>query len=97
MSNEEKFEEDLDIMVLVDEEGAEHEFELIAEMEIEDNEYRVLVPIDEKNEESEEVEVVILKVVNDEDGAEFLADIEDDEEWEMVADAWQELVDSEEV
>ena len=40
---------------------------------------------------------IILKVVFDEEGNEFLADIEDDEEWEKVADAWQELVDNEEI
>jgi uncharacterized protein YrzB (UPF0473 family) len=44
-----------------------------------------------------EAEVVILKVVFDEEGNEFLSDIDNDEEWEKVADAWQELVDSEEV
>ncbi len=102
MSNEELFDEEFPVLVLVDEEGVEHEFELLAELEIEDATYRVLVPLDdfdEENEEDEEneVEVVILKVVLDEEGNEFLSDIEDDEEWEKVADAWQELVDSEEV
>jgi uncharacterized protein YrzB (UPF0473 family) len=57
------------------------------------------VPLEEEEEldEEEEVEVVILKVVFDEEGNEFLGDIEDDEEWEKVADAWQELVDKEEI
>jgi len=96
---EETFDEEFPIMVLVDEEGVEHEFELLAELEIEDENYRVLVPLEEEEEdenEDEEVEVIILKVVFDEEGNEFLADIEDDEEWEKVADAWQELADSEE-
>lgn len=100
MSNEEYLEDDdFSILVLVDDEGVEHQFELLAELEIEDDKYRVLVPIDEDEEEDEdaEVEIVILKVVYDEDGNELLADIDDDEEWEMVADAWQELVESEEL
>ena len=86
-------------MVLVDEEGEEHEFELLAELEVEGQNYRVLVPLEEEEDTDEEteVEVVILKVVYDEEGNEFLGDIEDDEEWEKVADAWQELVDNEEV
>jgi len=91
-------EEEYPILVLVDEDGEEHEFELLAELEIEDQNYRVLIPVDEEEvnlEDDEEVEVVILKVVYDEDGNEFLSDIEDDEEWEKVADAWQELADSE--
>ncbi|MEA1961867.1 MAG: DUF1292 domain-containing protein [Bacillota bacterium] len=93
---EEMFEE-FPIMVLVDDEGVEHEFELLAELEIEDENYRVLVPVEEEEVEEEEVEVIILKVVFDEEGEEFLADIEDDDEWEKVADAWQELVESEEI
>ncbi|MEA4924017.1 MAG: DUF1292 domain-containing protein [Syntrophomonadaceae bacterium] len=100
MDNDELFdEEDFPILVLVDEDGEEHEFELLAELEIEDQSYRVLIPVgeDEETDEEEEVEVVILKVVYDEEGNEFLGDIEDDEEWEKVADAWQELADSEDI
>ncbi|MDO4539712.1 MAG: DUF1292 domain-containing protein, partial [Syntrophomonadaceae bacterium] len=47
--------------------------------------------------DEDDVEVLILKVVYDEEGHEFLADIEDDDEWEKVADAWQELVESGEI
>jgi len=100
MDNEEIFDdEEFPILVLVDEDGEEHEFELLAELEIEDQSYRVLIPVgeDEEVDEEEEVEVVILKVVYDEEGNEFLGDIEDDEEWEKVADAWQELADSEDI
>ncbi|SHG81248.1 Protein of unknown function [Thermosyntropha lipolytica DSM 11003] len=97
MSHEEFFEEEIPVLVLVDEEGVEHEFELLAELEIDDATYRVLVPLlAEEDEESDELEVIILKVVYDEEGNEFLSDIEDDEEWEKVADAWQELMESEE-
>ncbi|MGI6453287.1 MAG: DUF1292 domain-containing protein [Syntrophomonadaceae bacterium] len=99
MSNEEIFDEEFPLMVLVDEEGVEHEFELLAELEIEDALYRVLLPLEEEEIEDEdyEAEVIILKVVYDEEGNEFLSDIDDDEEWEKVADAWQELADSEEI
>ena len=99
MDNQEIFDEgEFPILVLVDEDGEEHEFELLAELDIDDQSYRVLIPFSEEEEEAdedEEVEVVILKVVYDEEGNEFLGDIEDDEEWEKVADAWQELADSE--
>lgn len=100
--SEEVFDEEFPILVLVDDEGIEHQFELLAELEIEDECYRVLIPMDEESEEElddddDEAEVVILKVIHDEEGTEFLGDIEDDEEWEKVADAWQELVDNEEI
>lgn len=99
MTHEEIFDEEYPILVLVDDEGVEHQFELLAELEIEQDVYRVLVPLDEEeeSEDEEEIEVIILKVVHDEEGNEFLSDIEDDEEWERVADAWQELVESEEL
>lgn len=99
MSDEELFDEELPVLVLVDEEGVEHEFELLAELEIEDDTYRVLIPLDDLSEDFDdyEAEVVILKVIFDNEGNEMLADIEDDEEWEKVADVWQELVESDEL
>ena len=37
-----------------------------------------------------------MKFDKDEDGEEFLVEIDSDEEWEKVADAWEELVVKEE-
>ncbi|MGE5371959.1 MAG: DUF1292 domain-containing protein [Solirubrobacterales bacterium] len=99
-------EEESEILILVDEDGEEQCFELIAELEIENQNYIVAAPLEddeeaeeaeEANEEDEEdeMEVFIFKVDYDEEGNMMLAEIEDDEEWEMVADAWQELCESE--
>ncbi|MBC7106202.1 MAG: DUF1292 domain-containing protein, partial [Firmicutes bacterium] len=55
------------------------------------SQYAVLLPLEEEDED----EVVILKYGRDEQGNEILMDIEDDEEWERVADAWQEMVEEE--
>lgn len=98
MANEEMF-DDIEIIELVDDEGNEHLFELVAELEMEGNLYKVLIPYDENAEEDEEteVEVIILKSQTDENGEEFLVDIEDDDEWEKVADAWQELMEAEDI
>ena len=100
MNHDDHFEEDFPILVLVSDDGEEMEFELLAEIEIDSDIYRVLIPLDyEDEDESEgvvEVEIEIFKVVYDEEGNEFLSDIEDDEEWERVADAWQELMDTHE-
>ncbi len=88
-------EEMMDVLVLVDEEEQEHEFELIGELEVDGSNYKVLIPLDEEIEADEdEEEVVILKAVLDENGEELLSDIEDDEEWEKVADAWDEALAS---
>jgi len=72
MANEEFFDEEYPILVLVDDEGVEHQFELVAELEIEEDVYRVLIPLEEEEQlDEEEVEVIILKVVYDEEGNEF--------------------------
>lgn len=99
MGDDEIFDEELPIMVLVDEDEVEHHFELLAELEIESNTYKVLLPLlDEDSEVAEdEVEIFFFKVLHDEEGNEFLSDIEDDEEWEMVADAWKELEEEEDL
>jgi uncharacterized protein YrzB (UPF0473 family) len=100
--------EEFDVLVLVDDEGIEHSFELIAELEIDDSFYVVVAPIDDEDADTdadatteedsdEETEVLLFKATYDDEGNMFLADIEDDEEWEKVANAWQELVDSEEI
>ena len=58
----EEMEEELDnIIVLNDEEGKEVKFEFLDLVEYEDEEYVVLLPIEEETDE-EEGEVVILKV-----------------------------------
>lgn len=73
-------------LVLIDEEGKEIEFGFIGSLESEGNEYVVLSPVN-----GEEVdEIIIFKVEKDGD-EEFLVEIEDDEEWEKVADLWDEI------
>lgn len=102
----EEFEhEENEILVLVDEDGEEHQFELIAELEIDEQLYVVVAPLEggscgeehEDEDDEEEVEINILKASYDEEGNMFLSEIEDDEEWEMVADAWEELSESEDM
>ncbi|NLV17227.1 MAG: DUF1292 domain-containing protein [Syntrophomonadaceae bacterium] len=87
-------EDEFEVLVLVDDDGQEHSFELIAELDIDGKTYVIVAPLDEE-ENDEEVEISILKATFDEEGNMFLADIDDDEEWEKVADAWQDLVEGE--
>ncbi|KUK11064.1 MAG: hypothetical protein XD50_0704 [Clostridia bacterium 41_269] len=87
VDNESRMEEE-NIIVLTDEEGNEHEFEVLDILEIDDNEYAILLPL----EDNEEEEAIILRTGLDENGEEILYEIEDDDEWEMVAETWQKLV-----
>lgn len=80
-----------DLITLIDDEGNEHEFSVIDILEVEEEEYAILIPAG-AGEEADEV--VIFKFSVDEEGNEVLIDLED-EEWEKVADAWQEKVGNE--
>lgn len=84
-------EETFDVVVLNDDEGNEHEFMHLATLEVEGNTYFVLLPMEETEDDDDEAEAIILKVVQDESGEDMLVDVEDDEEWEKVADAWEEM------
>lgn len=90
MSEEEKKEleeEDYgqDIMTLVDDDGTEHEFEVVDTLMTDNNEYFALVPTETaENLDSDDGELVILKVVVD-NGEEFLEPIEDDDEFDEIS------------
>ena len=64
---EENFDEEIDnIVTLNDEEGNEVKFEFLDLVELDDEEYVVLLPVTEEGEE-DEGEVVILKVEDNDD------------------------------
>ncbi|MBO4453021.1 MAG: DUF1292 domain-containing protein [Clostridia bacterium] len=73
-----------DIFTLTDEDGNESEFELIGTLNMDDCDYLALIPLD-----GEEDEYVILKVTTDEDGEELLVTIDDDDEFDRIADAFE--------
>lgn len=78
MENEELF-------TLTDEDGNESQFALMGELELDGNIYLALVPAD--NEDADEY--VVLKVTTDENGEEILITIDDDDEFDKVADAFE--------
>ena len=84
--------EDLDnIVILNDEEGNEVRFEFLDLVELEDEEYVVLLPIAEEGEE-EEGEVVILKVedTDEESDEESYVSVDDDETLNRVFEIFKE-------
>ncbi|WP_425807568.1 DUF1292 domain-containing protein [Desulfitobacterium sp. Sab5] len=88
--------EEFDTIILTDDEGHDHEFLHLDTLEVEGSTYFVLMPISDQESEDEEAdEAIILKLGRDQDGNEMLLDIEDDEEWEKVADAWENMEDEE--
>lgn len=87
-----------DIVVLVDEDGEEVEFEHIDTIEMKGNEYVVLAPLvseDEDIDDVEEEEVIILRIEHSEDGEDSFVTIEDDDELDEVFDLFQERLEEE--
>lgn len=78
-----------DIISLTDDEGKEYTFEVLDAIESDDGRYLAMLPVHETAEEllEDSGELVIVKV-GEEDGEEYLFPIEDDEEYEFVADAF---------
>lgn len=87
MSEKDEMEMDLgaDILTLVDEDGVEHQFEVVDSAEVDGQNYMALVPIFDEPEDllEDSGELVILRVVED-GGEEFLEAIEDEEEFDKI-------------
>lgn len=86
MANEEMYEPD--IISVNDEDGNEILFELLERYETDDDVY---VAITEYRDDDEDIveadfEVIILKVVTDDNGDEHLEEIQDEMEYEQVSD-----------
>ncbi len=74
---------------LTDEEGNELKFELIGSCELDGNEYFALVPEDGKADSDGVVEYVILKKEKDDNGEDILVTIDDDDEFDKIADIFE--------
>jgi len=71
-------------VVLIDENGEETEFEHLDTIEYNGNEYVVLLPVEQTEEENDAEEVVILRIEQGEDGEDSFVTVEDDEELDAV-------------
>lgn len=84
-----------DIITITDEDGVEYVLEVLATLEVDGQEYYALVPAETNEDGEEDLEVSILKVV-EEDGEEILCAIEDDDELDRVYEIMMEQIFSEE-
>ncbi len=78
------------IVSLTDEEGVEHEFEHLDTIELNDNMYLAFVEAGIPEESEEPIELIILRADKDENGEEILSTIDDEEELQMVYNAFLE-------
>ena len=79
------------IVSVLDDEGNEHQFELLDAIETDDGRYVALLPIYSEAEAAidDDGELVILEVVNDE-GEDLLVPIEDDDTFDEIAEIFEE-------
>ncbi len=77
---------------LTDEEGNELRFDVIAQAEIEGTMYYAMIPVDDQPDEEDMYEYVILKADKDEDGEDILVTIDDDEEFDNIADYFDDML-----
>ncbi len=91
-------EERTDIVILIDEDGNEHDFALVDRFPVDLKEYAILVPVIYLEEEEEdtidlEEEAYIFRIDLDE-GEETLVEVDDEFEWNQVATVWEERMQS---
>lgn len=75
------------IITLMDEEENEVEFEVIATLDVEEQDYAILLPL---NEEEEDAYIFRIDM---EENEEVLVPVENDEEFKMVKDAYESIME----
>lgn len=79
-----------DLITLIDDEGQEHEFEIIDELETDDGHFMALVPTQQDPEDmSSDAETYYIFEVIEEDGEEQLQELEDDALLDKLADIFE--------
>ena len=89
MENEDMYEADL--ISLQDEDGNEYEFEVIDEIDYKDGHYYALMPLFDMPEEGIDSEstYMIFEAVEDENGEPQLAEVEDDDLLDEIAEIFE--------
>ena len=90
MSIDNNQEYEAELITLIDDEGTEHEFEIIDELENDDGYFMALVPtLRDAQSEVADALPIFLEVVEDENGEEQLCEIEDDDLLDKLAEIFE--------
>ena len=86
--------DDEDMFVTLDlDDGSSMECQILTFFEADGRDYIALLPVDEDEQPNEDSEVFIYRYSEDAEGNPSLENIEDDEEYEVVSDRFDELLD----
>lgn len=84
-----------DLVTLVDEDGAEHEFVVLAVVELEDRQFAMLSPLDQVvDDTTDEMELFLFTYNETDEGYAEFGEIEDDALYEAVQTYCATLIDS---
>ncbi len=84
--------EDDDVVVTISmDDGSEVTCEILTIFDVEDQDYIVLLPLDDKGQPSDDGEVYIYRYYEDENGTPSLDNIASDEEYDKVAVAFDKI------
>lgn len=84
-----------DIRVSLELDDGEVECRILTIYDCNDKDYIALLPLDKNGNDNPDGEVYIYRYFEDEQGLPSIENIEDDEEYEMAADRFDELLDDE--
>ncbi|MDO4458995.1 MAG: DUF1292 domain-containing protein [Clostridia bacterium] len=94
--NNEELDFEVDLLTLVDDEGVEHEFEIVDEIETDDGHYIALIPTAQSADAIlDDAGTYYIFEIVEEDGEEQLMELEDDETLNKVDAIFQERFNSE--
>ena len=93
--NEQNEEDDIIVTLELDD-GTEVECAILTIFDVKDIDYIALIPLNEDGEGNEDGEVLIYRYAEDGEGNPSLSNIEDDEEYEIVAERFDEILDEDE-
>lgn len=81
-----------DLVTVVDDDGKEYTFEELDRIETDEAKYVALVPVFDDPEEmlEEDLEIIVLKVDEDEDGDTYLSQIANEEEYARISSIFEE-------
>lgn len=93
MAEDMNLEESHDIITLTLEDDTEIECVVLSIFPVEDKEYIALMPVDELEKDEESSEVLLYRFSEPVDGEVDLTNIETDEEYDVVAEAFSQILD----
>ena len=95
-NNQNPMDDETDMQVTLSlDDGSEVECAILTIFELDEQNYIVLLPLDEDGNENAEGEVFIYRYFEDEEGLPRIENIESDEEYDAAADRFDELLDDE--